>query len=67
MRQDMSMKEKQYGEREWKLKKNANKRKEKKPKKGTEKRVEDRATKLNVNINAKFSLCLINKHHGKKN
>jgi len=34
--------------------------KREKIKKGTAKRVEDRATKLNVNINAKFSLCLIN-------
>jgi hypothetical protein len=47
-------------EREKKIKENANKRKEKNLKKGTENRVEDSATKLNVNINAKFSLCLIN-------
>jgi hypothetical protein len=31
-----------------------------KPKNGTANRVEDRATKLNLNIKAKFSLCLIN-------
>jgi hypothetical protein len=41
-------------EREKKLKKNANKRKEIKLKKGTANRVEDRAKELNVNINTKF-------------
>jgi hypothetical protein len=59
----MSVKEMQYGERENKQRVNKNgntRRKKKENYKCTANRVQGRAKKLNVNINEKLFLCLVN-------